>query len=280
MNATVGIFDSGVGGLSVAAALHRMRPALPIRYVADTAFFPYGQRSVEEIAARAAEIARGLIDEGCTLLVVACNTASSAALEALRSMFVIPIVGMEPPLKPAVERSRGGRVVVLATPGTSSGERLARLRVNHGGGAHVTVLPMPGLADLVEEGVISGARVDAALREALDPQLADGIDAVALGCTHYGFLRAAIEAIVPRTVHVIDAAEPVARRVVSLLTDAGGDPGADGVESEVLCYATGDAGRFAASLERLREAGADLPPLRIAAPPSFTSAGISPGSRI
>lgn len=279
MGAIVGIFDSGVGGLSVAAALHRLRPTLPVRYVADTAFFPYGHRSSAEIAARAAEIAGGLIDDGCTLLVVACNTASSAALESLRQSFSVSIVGMEPPLKPAVERSRSGRVAVLATPATTTGDRLARLRANHGGGAHVTVLPMPGLADLVEEGVVNGARVDAVLRAALERPLREGIDAVALGCTHYGFLRTAIEAIVPRNVHVIDAAEPVARRVVSLLGEAGGDPGEGGEPVEVLCYATGDRTRFAAAIQRLAAAGADLPPLRVASGPPFASAGLSPGSR-
>lgn len=279
MGAIVGIFDSGVGGLSVVAALHRMRPALPVRYVADTAFFPYGQRTPHEIAARAVELAHGLMDDGCTLLVVACNTASSAALETLRHTFSIPIVGMEPPLKPAVERSRSGRVAVLATPATTAGDRLARLRANHGAGAHVTVLPMPGLADLVEGGVVSGARVDALLRAALARPLREGIDAVALGCTHYGFLRTAIEALVPRNVHVIDAAEPVARRVVSLLGSAGGDPGAGGAPAEVLCYATGDHARFAAAIERLAAAGADLPPVRVAAHPPFAPAAIPPRSR-
>jgi glutamate racemase len=279
MTAIVGIFDSGVGGLSVAAALHRMRPALAIRYVADTAFFPYGHRSDEEVAARVVIVARSLVDEGCTLLVVACNTASSAALEALRATFAFPIVGMEPPLKPALERSQSRRVVVLATPATAAGQRLARLQANHGSGAHVTVLPMPGLADLVEEGVVAGARVDSVLRDALDLPLREGIDAVVLGCTHYGFLREAIEAIVPPDVHVIDAAEPVARRVLSLLPDAGGDPGPGGVAAEVLCYATGDAGRLAAALDRLRATGADLPPLRVLAHPSLTIASTSPGTR-
>ena len=277
MDATVGIFDSGVGGLSVAAALHRMRPALPIRYLADTAFFPYGDRSVAEIRTRTIEIAQRLVDEGCTLLIVACNTASSAALEALRAALAIPVVGMEPPLKPAVERSRTGRVVVLATPATTAGERLARLRANHGGTTHVTVLPMPTLADHVEDGVVSGARVDAMLRDALAGPLRDGIDVVALGCTHYGFLRAAIEAVVPRSVHVIDAAEPVARRAVSLLAQAGSDPGPDGTPREVLCYATGDAARFAATVARLRAAGADLPPLRVAS--VQIAAQSAPGAR-
>src|SRR5438094_818658 len=110
MRSTVGVFDSGVGGLTVVAALHRLLPSLPIRYIADTAYFPYGERSPAEVEARAVALAEQLVDEGCALLVVACNTASSAALERLRERFVVPIVGMEPPLKPAAERSRSGKV--------------------------------------------------------------------------------------------------------------------------------------------------------------------------
>src|SRR4051794_27657237 len=106
MGSTVGVFDSGVGGLSVVAALHRLLPSLPIRYIADTAFFPYGERTPEEVEARSAMLTAQLIGEGCGLVVVACNTASSAALERLRAQFAVPIVGMEPPLKPAVERSQ------------------------------------------------------------------------------------------------------------------------------------------------------------------------------
>ncbi|MBM3141370.1 MAG: glutamate racemase [Chloroflexi bacterium] len=261
MHATVGIFDSGVGGLSVAGALHHMRPALPIRYLADTAYFPYGDRAPAEIAARALALAQQLVDEGAALLVVACNTASSAALEMLRARFALPIVGMEPPLKPAVERSRSRRVAVLATPGTSASGRLARLRDDHGVGAEVAVLPMPGLADLVEAGEVTGPRVQTMLREALAVPLRDGIDAIALGCTHYGFLRATLARLVPPEVELIDAAEPVARRALSLLTAAGADPGAGGAPAGVRWSATGGAAAFAATLERLRAAGVALPPL-------------------
>ncbi len=264
MHATVGIFDSGVGGLSVAAALHRLRPSLDIRYLADTAYFPYGDRSEAEVTARALTVARLLIDAGCTMLVVACNTASSAALEPLRATFDVPIVGMEPPLKPAVERSRSRRVAVLGTVATSTGARLARLRATYGADAHVDVVPMPGLADMVEAGEVSGARVERALGEGLAGPLRDGVDQVALGCTHYAFLRGPLEAIVPPGVEVIDPAEPVARRVVSLLAEAGTEPAPGAEPAAVVCYATGDPARFAATVDRLRAAGAALPPLRVA----------------
>ncbi len=259
MRTTVGIFDSGVGGLTVAAALHRLLPALPIRYVADTAYFPYGERSAAEVEARARALTARLVEEGCDLVVVACNTASSAALERLRAEFSVPIVGMEPPLKPAVERSRTKRVAVLATPGTVSGERLARLRDTHGADVDVVTLAMPGLADLVEGGEVDGERVEGMLRSALESAGA-GVDEVALGCTHYGFLRPALEGIVAHGVEILDAADPVARRVEHQLK-AHGLAVPEGDEVPVRCDATGDVAAFARTVERLREAHASLPPI-------------------
>ena len=287
MRATVGIFDSGVGGLSVAEALHRLAPSLPIHYLADTAFFPYGERSAAEIQERSVAMVRRLIDEGANVVVVACNTASSAALERLRAEFSVPIVGMEPPVKPAVERSRSGRVLVLATTGTVSGQRLARLTERHSGDADVVTIPMPGLADVVEAGEIDGKRVEQMLRLALAEPVAQGVDQVALGCTHYAFLRPLLRRILPAHVELVDAGEPVARRTLHLIAEAGldvgGDVGAgspevpDVPEEEVLCYATGDFAAFESTVERLRAAGAALPPIRIFRPVARRS-GVSKDS--
>ncbi len=260
-----GIFDSGVGGLTVAEALHRLAPSLPISYLADTAFFPYGNRSAEEVADRAVVLAQTLIAGGASVIVVACNTASSAALERLRAEFTVPVVGMEPPVKPAVERSRSRTVAVLATTGTVSGARLARLTERHSGDATVTTIAMPGLADLVEAGEVASERVRAMLSDALRGPVAGGVDEVALGCTHYGFLRPALAALLPAGVEVIDAAEPVARRVLAVMAEAGQDV-PSGAAQEVLCYATGDTDSFEATIRRLREAGAALPPLRVLRP--------------
>ncbi|MFA7249936.1 MAG: glutamate racemase [Dehalococcoidia bacterium] len=266
MRATVGIFDSGVGGLSVAEALHRLAPSLPIHYLADTAFFPYGDRSAPEIEDRAVQMVRRLVDEGANVVVVACNTASSAALERLRSEFTVPIVGMEPPVKPAVERSRSGRVLVLATTGTVSGARLARLTERHSGDADVVTIPMPGLADLVEAGEIEGARVEGMLRRALEEPVAQGADQLALGCTHYAFLRPLLRRMLPDHVELVDAGEPVARRTLHVIAEAGLEVDAGEPEREALCYATGDVAAFESTVERLRAAGAALPPLRISRP--------------
>ena len=259
---TVGVFDSGVGGLTVTAAIHRLMPALPIHYLADTAHFPYGERSDAAVEARACALAERLIDEGCALLVVACNTASSAALERLRHRFAVPIVGMEPPLKPAAERTRSGHVAVLATPATSRGARLRRLTETYAAGAQVEALPLPGLAGLVETGEVTGERVERLLREALSAAVERGVDEVALGCTHYGFLRPVLERLLPPGIEVIDAAEPVARRVAQQL-EQHGLPLPQGAEVRVACSTTGDLVTFEAVLERLRAAGAELPPLRL-----------------
>ncbi|TAK74975.1 MAG: glutamate racemase [Dehalococcoidia bacterium] len=265
MPVRAGIFDSGVGGLTVADALHRLAPALPISYLADTAFFPYGNRSAEEVSDRAVVLARMLVDGGATVIVVACNTASSAALERLRAEFTVPVVGMEPPVKPAVERSRSRTVAVLATTGTVSGARLARLTERHSGDATVTTIAMPGLADLVEAGEIASERVRGMLSDALRGPVAGGVDEVALGCTHYGFLRPALVSLLPAGVEVIDAAEPVARRVLAVMAESGQHV-PSGPAQEVLCYATGDADSFEATIRRLRDAGAALPPLRVLRP--------------
>jgi glutamate racemase len=267
MQTTVGIFDSGVGGLTVAAAVHELMAAQPVRYIADTAFFPYGERAPEEVEARSAALTAQLVGEGCGLVVVACNTASSAALERLRAQFpATPIVGMEPPLKPAAERTRSGRVAVLVTPATARGERLARLQAAYAGGAEVEVVPMPGLADLVEAGEIGGERVEQALRRALDGLIADqltAVDEVALGCTHYGFLRATLEAMLGDGVEVIDAADAVARRVRHQL-EAHGFEVPTGAVGAVHARATGDQLAFETAVERLRDAGAVLPPITFA----------------
>ena len=257
------MIDSGVGGLTVVAAMQRAMPALPVRYVADTARFPYGDQPPDAVAARTCALGEQLLARGCSLLVIACNTASSAALELLRERFEAPIVGMEPPLKPAVERTRSGRVAVLVTAGTAEGDRLARLHESFAAGREVLTVPIPGLADLVEAGEIAGPRVDAILGPAIAELRGGNVDEVALGCTHYAFLRPALEALLGPGVEIIDAAEPVARRVRQQL-EAHGLAIPEGEPVAAECTATGDPAELEASLARLRAAGADLPLLRVA----------------
>eukprot|EP00899_Mesostigma_viride_P011984 jgi/Mesvir1/20787/Mv07897-RA.1 len=284
---TIGVFDSGVGGLSVVAALQKLMPSVTVRYIADTDFFPYGDKSTEDVRGRAILLARHLEDEGCDLLIVACNTASSIALEHMRESVRIPVVGMEPPVKPAVALSRSRHVVVLVTQRTADGDRLANLRRSHANGAKVAVVPMPGLADLIEAGEIDGPKVSAVLRRAIDGHLLDGADVIALGCTHYGFIKASLEAMLSHQgVQVVDAAVPVARHALRLLgfhvpNDAHKHPheakghaetkghaepkghaaaGAGELElADVLFSVTGCPTSMQRTLDALRAAGADLP---------------------
>jgi glutamate racemase len=249
MATSVGIFDSGVGGLTVSEALHRLAPALPQRYFADTACFPYGGRSDGVVAARALTLARRLVDEGCSL--------------RLRDELDVPIVGMEPPLKPAAARSRSGRVAVLVTAATARGSRLARLHDDHANGVDIETVPMPGLADLVESGEIRGDAVERTLREGLDGPLSRGVDQVALGCTHYGFLLPVLRGLLAESVDVLHAAEPVARRTVDRLEANGTPPPSSGRPEAVRCSATGDPDAFVLTIKRLRAAGAALPPIEL-----------------
>lgn len=263
----VGVFDSGVGGLSVVAALHCLRPTLPLHYFADTACFPYGERPSAELVERALAIGAQLIDGGARLLVVACNSASSAALEVMREHFAVPVVGMEPPLKPAVERSRSGRVALLVTPTTAEGERLARLHNAYAGDSRVLTIALPGLADLVENGEVVGTQVETLLRQALAGLVEQGVDQLALGCTHYGFLHLALKSVLGSVVELVDPAKPVARRVLQQLDEYGViiPPASDGV---VQCVVSGDPVAFETSVERLRAAGAKLPPFRLVRQPA------------
>lgn len=220
MNAPVGVFDSGVGGLSVAREIRRELPSEHLLYVADTAYVPYGDRSEEEVRARTLRIGEWMQAQGAKVFVVACNTASGAALEALRERLAIPVIGLEPALKPAVRESANGRVGVMATTGTCGSARLQRLVENYAGGATVVRQPCPGLADMVEDGVLSGALLDARMAEYVAPLREAGVDTVVLGCTHYVFVRDAIQQALPG-VRLLDSSPAIARRTRQILADAG-----------------------------------------------------------
>jgi glutamate racemase len=220
--APIGIFDSGVGGLSVWRQVVHHLPDESVIYLADQAHVPYGQRSAQEIRAYCRAIAAELISMGCKAIVVACNTASAVALESLRQAFPqLPILGLEPAVKPAVELTRSGVVGVMATPATFQGE-LYRATVGRWAG-DVTVVEQVciGLADLVEMGELEGERCDALLRSFLDPMLALGADTIVLGCTHYPFVIEAIRRLVGPAFAVLDPAPAVARHLGELLAAAG-----------------------------------------------------------
>jgi glutamate racemase len=217
----LGIFDSGVGGLSVAAEVRRALPAEDLVYVADAAYCPYGDRPAAEVRARTLAIGRSLESAGAKLLIVACNTATGAALEALREAVRVPAVGLEPAVKTAAARTRRGRIGVLATAGTLASERFARLVRDHARGLTVVAQACPGLVEHIEEGEREGPRLLSLLERLTAPLRDAEVDAVVLGCTHYPFVREALGAVLGQGVELIDSAPAIARRTQSLLDQAG-----------------------------------------------------------
>jgi glutamate racemase len=214
----IGVFDSGLGGLSVVAEIRRRLPGESIVYIADSAYCPYGGRPLEEIRERSITVARELIDRGAKIIVVACNTASGAAIEQLRHSLPLPIVGLEPAVKPAAASTQVGRIAVLATPATLKTERFHRLVDNHGASVDVLKIPCPGFVELVEAGELSGPHAIQVVREALEPAREAGVDRVVLGCTHYPFLRHLVAEVLGDGVQILDSGAAVARQVERVLT--------------------------------------------------------------
>ncbi len=259
--APVGIFDSGVGGLSVVREMLRQYPAQPFIYLADQAHVPYGARQLAEIRALSEGITRALLAAGAPVIVVACNAASAAALRWLRECFPgVPFVGMEPAVKPAAERTRCRHVGVIATAATFQGELFASLLDRYS--PHVTVHTQacPDLVPLIEAGELSSPRTRLAVQGYLAPLLAAGIDQLVLGCTHYPFLRPIIEEVAGPSVTIIDPAPAVARQAGRVLAEHGwlaGDErqlsGAAPREEPAknLFLTTGDPARFRRSVRDL-----------------------------
>ena len=218
----IGLFDSGVGGLSVLRAISRQMPAQPVIYFGDQVHVPYGVRTLEEVRAFSMAITSFLLQQGACLIVVACNTASAAALHFLRQNFPeVPFVGMEPAVKPAVETTRSGVVGVLATPATFQSYLYASVVERFAQGVKVLEDPCPGLVGEIEKGNLDGVKTRAILERALQPMLAAGIDTVVMGCTHYPFVIPLIEKITGPAVRVIDPAPAVARQAGRLLEQHG-----------------------------------------------------------
>jgi glutamate racemase len=213
----VGLFDSGIGGLSVWRAVVDRLPHEATVYFADSANCPYGSRSPEEIKVLSRDIVRFLLQHDCKLIVAACNTASAAALEFLRAEFDVPIVGMEPAVKPAAERTQTGHVGVLATAGTLQGALYQNTARHYADGVHVHVQIGEGLVELIEAGQFDTPETEALLRQYLEPMLATQVDQIALGCTHYPLLMPLIERIVNGRASVIDPAQAVSRQVERVL---------------------------------------------------------------
>jgi glutamate racemase len=255
MAAPIGIFDSGIGGLSVAREIHAALPHEPLLYFADSAYVPYGDRTDDEVRARTLACARWLQAQGVKVLVVACNTASGAALELLRERLTIPVVGLEPAVKPAVAASRNGRVGVMATTGTLRSARYARLVETYANGAQVIPNPCPGLVDLIEDGHLDDDVLRARMSDFTAPLRDAGVDTVVLGCTHYPFVRAQIAEAMGPGVQVLDSGPAIARQTARVLEQLGALEAEGPGDLRVLT--TGDADEVSAVVARLW--GAPLP---------------------
>jgi len=218
--APIGIFDSGVGGLSVLLAVRQTLPDEAIIYFADQAHVPYGPRDLVEVRQFSEAISRFLIEHGCKLIIVACNTASAAALFHLRKTYPeTPFVGMEPAVKPAAENTRSGVVGVLATPTTFQGALYASVVERFANGVVLLQDTCPGLVSQIEAGRLDTAHTRSILEKAISPMLARDIDTIVLGCTHYPFIIPLIQEIVGASVRVIDPAPAIARQASRLLDE-------------------------------------------------------------
>jgi glutamate racemase len=209
----IGIFDSGVGGLSVALDIRRELPHEDLLYVADSGFAPYGDKPPEYIEHRALRIAERLVHEEAKAIVVACTTATAVAVDALRARWTMPIVAIEPAVKPAVRMTKSGVVGVLATTQTIASTRFERLADTFGGGVTILAQACPGIVEQVEAGNRGGAETRALVERYVRPLLARGADTLVLGCTHYPFVRGLIESVAGPDVTIIDPAAAVAREL-------------------------------------------------------------------
>ena len=218
----VGLFDSGIGGLTAAYAIIQQLPQEQLFYFGDTAHLPYGPQPAEAICAYSAGITQFLLQQGCKAIVVACNTATAASLNYLRERWPdVPFIGMEPAVRPGARATRSGQVGVLATAGTFKSQRYASLMHRYAKDVELLENPCTGLVERIEAGQLDGPEMEAFLRNILEPMLAGGADTFVLGCTHYPFVQTLIEKIVGPDATVINPAPAVARQLQRVLEEKG-----------------------------------------------------------
>jgi len=220
-NSPIGVFDSGVGGLTILRELLRELPDERYVYFGDTGNCPYGVRTEEEIQALSVAAAEFLLERGAKIIVVACNTASVSALATLRATFDTPFVGVVPAVKPAAERTRTKRVGVASTEASAKGGYLQRLIHDHADGVEVLPVGCPRLVTIVEEGKLEGSEVEETVRGYIQPLLDRGIDILVLGCTHFPAIRPVFKRVAGPEVAVIDSGAAIARQTRRVLTERG-----------------------------------------------------------
>jgi glutamate racemase len=246
----IGVFDSGVGGLSVLREIRRELPHEDLLYIADSAYAPYGERSVSAIERRAVVITETLLARGAKAIVVACNTATGAAAKVLRDRYPVPVVAMEPAVKPAIAHTRSGVVGVLATRRTLASPTFADLIQRLGALAEILPQPCPGLVEQVEAGDLDGIQTRALLARYIVPLLERGADTLVLGCTHYPHLRDLILEVAGPETAVLDSGAAVARQVRRRLGESRLLRAEDRRGTERF-WTSGHPPRLAAIMERL-----------------------------
>lgn len=237
--APLGVFDSGVGGLSVLRALHHHLPTSHLLYVADSAHAPYGDRDTPHVLQRSQRVVQHLVSRGARLVVVACNTATALAIDQLRREFPgVDFVGVEPGVKPAALASAARRIAVMATPATLSSARYADLVTRHAPGCEVIAVPCAGLAAAIERGEAGRDEVERLLDRYCTPLNTSGVDTVVLGCTHYPFVAEQIASRLQPGISLLDTADAVARRAAALMIPTG--PALPAAEGVLRLRTTGD----------------------------------------
>ncbi len=206
----IGIFDSGVGGLSVLAHIHQRLPHESLLYIADSGYMPYGCKPEAVVRERCMEISAFLSRQQCKAIVVACNTATAVAVHHLRASYSFPVIGMEPAVKPAVFHSRSKVVGVLTTRATSASDKFNCLAARFAQHARLIVQPCPGLVERIETGDLTGDKTRSMLSSFLQPLIRQGMDTLVLGCTHYPFITSLIRDIAGGDIHIIDTGDAIA----------------------------------------------------------------------
>ena len=251
----IGIFDSGIGGLSVFREIRKVLPEQSNVYYSGNAHCPYGEKTREYIIERARAITRFLLDKGCEIIVVACNTATAAAIATLREEFQIKFIGMEPAIKPAAQATKTGVVGVLATAGTLKATKYIDTRVRWAENVRIVEHIGQGFVELVEKGITTGPDAESTVRTSLIPLLDAGADMIVLGCTHYPFLsetisKVASEAYPERNIEIIDPAPAVARHLIEVMVEEGVQTASkEGFHIEL--HASGDSATLLATYNRL-----------------------------
>ncbi|KGB98241.1 glutamate racemase [Burkholderia multivorans] len=264
--APIGIFDSGLGGLSVLRAVRARLPGESFVYVADTRHAPYGERDDAFITERTLAIGEWLVEQRAKALVVACNTATAQSIATVRERLAIPLVGVEPGIKPAVEQSASGVVGVLATQATLRSARFQALLERHGAGCRFVCQPGHGLVQAVERGDTGSPALRALLDGYLKPMLDAGADTIVLGCTHYPFLTPAIRSLIGERMTIVDTSDAIARQLARVLEQHGLRTPAGVLAAAPRFCSTGDGRPLQALASTLLDLDAPVEAVTIASP--------------